>query len=376
MISQLPALHPKQIILRRVKIPLHEPFRISSGAVSEKECIVVEMRADQAVGFGEASPMGGSFYSADTPDSTWKALAEQMVPRLAGSEKLRLQDLLSVFEETPGEPFAKAGLEGAFWDAGAQHLGRPLFELLGGRRRPIPSGVAIGIYPSLEELLARVERYMREGYQRVKIKIQPGWDIGPVRAVRERFGPVPLMVDANAAYTLRDATVFEQLDRFDLMMIEQPMAADALEEHAELQRRIRTPVCLDESAESLDALREILRLGSGRIVNIKVQRVGGLFNARQMHESCMQAGVPCWLGTMPELGIASAQGLHLGTLENFIWPTDVEASARWFADDIIDPLITVNRQGWIHLPEGPGMGYRVDREKLQKYSTDTMVFDL
>ncbi|PYU97901.1 MAG: hypothetical protein DMG10_29650, partial [Acidobacteria bacterium] len=209
------------------KIPLHEPFRISSGAVSEKECIVVEMRADEGVGFGEASPMGGPFYSADTPDSTWKALAEQLVPRLAGCEKLRLQDLLSVFEETPGEPFAKAGLEGAFWDAGAQHLGRPLFELLGGRRRPIPSGVAIGIYPSLEELLARVERYMREGYQRVKIKIQPGWDIGPVRAVRERFGPVPLMVDANAAYTLRDATVFEQLDRFDLMMIEQPMAADA-----------------------------------------------------------------------------------------------------------------------------------------------------
>src|SRR6266545_3835056 len=275
-IHDFPRIHLERVVLSRVKIRLHEPFRISSGSVSEKESVVVQLQAEEGEGFGEASPMGGSFYSADTPESAWRILAEVLVPRLLQFPEFGLQDLLETFEEVKGEQFAKAGLEGAYWDACANIKGLPLFQLLGGRHRPVPSGVAIGIYDTVDELLARVDRFTKEGYQRVKIKIQPGWDIEPVSAVRRRFGPVPLMVDANAAYTLQDSKIFQELDRHELMMFEQPLASHEFEDLAELQRRVRTPVCLDESAESIEALEEILRLGSGRIINIKVQRVGGL----------------------------------------------------------------------------------------------------
>jgi O-succinylbenzoate synthase len=365
-------LEVRRIVLTRVRIPLHEPFRISSGAVSEKESIVVRIEtAAGDVGYGEASPMSGSFYSSETPDSTWGALARVLAPRALELPAMEGPALLELFGEIRGEPFAKAGLEGAYWDACARREGHPLCEMLGGHARPIPSGAAIGIYDTVGELIDRVERYAAEGYRRVKIKIEPGWDLEPVAAVRRRFPEIPLMVDANAAYKLADAAVFEQLDRFGLMMFEQPLGAAALEEHAELQRRVRTPICLDESADSEQALDSILALGSARILNIKVQRVGGLEIARRMHDRCAAADLPCWLGTMPELGIASAQGLHLATLPNFTYPTDVEASSRWFVDDLLDPPIGIDRRGWIHLPGGAGSGYRVDGAKLERYAVKT-----
>jgi O-succinylbenzoate synthase len=358
----------RKVTLTRVRIPLREPFRISNGSVSDKESILVRIETDGAEGFGEASPMSGSFYSAETPESTWDALAGTLAPRLLERGVIDLDELPALFADVEGEPFAKAGIDGACWEAAARSKGVPLLELLGGRRRRLASGVAIGIYPTVGELLARVERYVGEGYQRVKIKIEPGWDLEPVEKVRRRFPATPLQVDANGAYTLGEAAVLERLDRFGLVMIEQPLAPEALEEHAELQRRLRTPICLDESADTLEALETILRLGSGRIVNIKVQRVGGLGTARALYDRCAAAGVPCWLGTMPELGVASAQGLHLGTLPNFIYPTDVEASERWFVGDIVEPPITIDRQGWIDLPDGVGCGYRLDRRAIEHYT--------
>lgn len=365
----------RRIELFRVRIPFHEPFRISSGSVSEKESIVIRVQSRKFEGFGEASPMGGTFYSPETPDTTWQALVEDIVPRLLKLRNVRLQDLDRILAQTPGEPFAKAGLEGACWDLVANRDQMPLYELLGGSKRPLPSGVALGIYPSIETLLERVEQFVAQGYQRVKIKIEPGWDVEPVRAIRRAFDRLPLMVDANAAYSLSQAQVFEELDQCNLMMIEQPLAKDALAEHAELQRRIRTPICLDESAESIAALEEIIRLGSARILNIKVQRAGGLMTARKMHDRCRQARLPCWLGTMPELGIASAQGLHLATLDNFTYPTDVEASSRWFVDDLVDPPIKVDPHGLIHIPDGPGMGYKVSREKIARYCSWKQAID-
>jgi O-succinylbenzoate synthase len=269
--------------------------------------------------------------------------------------------------EFPGEPFAKAGLEGAVWDLEAQRRQQPLWALLGGAPRAIPSGAAIGLMPTVSDLLVRVERFRREGYRRIKIKIEPGSDVELVRAIRARFGDIPLMVDANAAYRREHFPIFEGLDRFGLMMIEQPLAREALEDHAEWQRRLRTPICLDESAKNLDAIKTIVRLGSARILNIKVQRMGGLWPARQAHDIAQAAGIPCWLGTMPELGIASAQGLHLATLPNFTFPTDVEASARWYVDDIITPQIEIRRDGAINLPVGPGMGYAVDGGNVARY---------
>lgn len=354
--------------LHWVRVPFHEPFRISSGEVSVKDAILVELEASGVVGWGEASPMPGSIYSPETPESTWEFLRNRLVPSFLERPDFDPHRCSQRLAEFQGEPFAKAGVEGAVWGLGAGMESKPLWAMmLGGAKRSIPSGAAIGLMPTLAELLDRVERFLGDGYRRIKIKIAPGRDVDLVRAIRERFGDIPLMVDANAAYRLEDLPLFEELDRFGLMMVEQPLAREALEEHAELQRRLRTPVCLDESADSLESIREIIRLGSGRILNLKVQRMGGLGLARQAHDAAQAASIPCWLGTMPELGIGSAQGLHLGTLPNFKFPSDVEASARWYVDDIIAPPIQVSPDGLIHLPDAPGMGHRVDTEKVARY---------
>ena len=361
-------MRPERIRMHWVQIPLHEPFRISSGTVAVKDAILIELHAEGFTGWGEASPMAGAFYSRETPESTWEFLRRQLIPTFLDKPEMDPHRCFDQFSQFPGEPFAKAGLEGAVWDWWCMRNSLPLWQALGGTKRPVPSGVAIGLMPTIADLLQRIERFLGEGYRRVKIKIEPGKDIELVRAVRQKFGGIPLMVDANAAYRLEDAPIFAGLDQCGLMMIEQPLAREALADHAELQRRLRTPICLDESAESPAAIQEIVRLGSARVINIKVQRMGGLWPARQAHDLAQAAGIPCWLGTMPELGIASAQGLHLGTLPNFQYPTDVEASTRWFVDDVISPLIGITHQGWVHIPDGPGMGYRVDREKVARYS--------
>ncbi len=356
------------IRLHWVQVPLREPFRISNGEVSLKDAILVELVGENGLnGWGEASPMAGTFYSSETPESTWQFLLDWLVPGFFERPELDPRRSTLRMAEFSGEPFAKAGLESAVWDLRANETQKPLWELLDGCKRPVSSGAAIGLLPTVEDLMERVEKFLRAGYRRIKIKIAPGSDVELARAVRERFRDIPLMVDANAAYRLADFRVFEELDRFGLMMIEQPLAREALGEHAELQRRLKTPICLDESAESLAAVSEIIRLKSAKILNIKVQRMGGLWPARQAHDAAAKAGIPCWLGTMPELGIASAQGLHLATLPNFTFPSDVEASARWYEDDIIAPKIEVSPEGFIHLPDGPGMGYAVDPEKVARY---------
>jgi O-succinylbenzoate synthase len=355
-------------MLHWVRVPLHEPFRIASGEISCRDSILIELQAGGKVGWGEAAPMPGPVYSPETPESTWEFLRTKLVPDFLANPEL---NPLGCFEHMAGlssEPFARAGLEGAVWDLRAQEVSKPLWAMLGGSvSRRIASGAAIGLMPTLPTLLERVERFLGEGYRRIKIKIAPGHDVELVRAIRQRFGGIPLMVDANAAYRIEDANIFERLDEFGLMMIEQPLARQALREHAELQCRICTPICLDESVESLASLSEIIRLGSAKIINIKVQRMGGLWPARLAHDATQAAGLACWLGTMPELGIASAQGLHLATLPNFTLPTDVEASARWYVDDLIVPPIEVPPDGSIILPDGPGMGYRVDRGKIARY---------
>jgi O-succinylbenzoate synthase len=362
------ANHLSAIRLHWVQVPLHEPFKISNGEVSVKDAILVELQGvDGSTGWGEASPMGGSFYSAETPDSTWEFLRSKVVPGLLSQPLPEAEHCFDWLTEFPGEPFAKAGVEGAVWDFWANQVSTPLYQMLGGSRRPLASGAAIGLMPSIDELLTRVDRYLKQGYRRIKIKIMPGHDVELVRAVRKRFGDIPLMVDANAAYKLEAAPIFEELDGYGLMMIEQPLGRKALAEHAELQRRLRTPICLDESAEDLESLDTAIRLGSAKIINIKVQRMGGLAPAKQAHDRTKAAGIPCWMGTMPELGVASAQALHLATLGNFAFPTDVEASARWFKDDIIVPPIEISEEGFIHLPEGPGMGYKVDMDKVERY---------
>jgi o-succinylbenzoate synthase len=357
------------VVLHRVRVPFVEPFRISNGVVAEKDAILIELTTDEGiVGWGEASPMSGSFYSADTPDSSWTLLKNEIVPTLLSHGK---------FDPTRiHDNFARAGIDGALWDACAHTRQMPLCDLLGIDRRPVPSGVAIGIFDTIDELLERVRRYVNEGYQRVKIKIQPGWDIEPVAAVRSNFPRLPLMVDANAAYALNDLPVFRELDDFQLMMIEQPLAAAAIAEAGELQAQLQTPLCADESGDSLDTLDQLITHKAARLINIKVQRVGGLTEALRMLQAARAADLQCWVGTMPELGIASAQALHLAMHAGFSFPTDIEASSRWYTDDVIQPVIMIDESGFIDVPRGPGSGFTVDREKVERYTIAVESFGL
>jgi O-succinylbenzoate synthase len=367
----------ERVVLHRVRVPLCEPFRISNGEVTEKDAVLVEVNTAQGLtGWGEASPMAGSFYSEDTPESVWRALGTKLIPLVLDHSEIEVPRFFERLRELEGDPFAKAGLEGALWDAYASARNVPLHQLFGVAARLVPSGVAIGIYETTDELLDRVARYLSDGYRRVKIKIQPGWDEEPVAAVRARFPDVPLMVDANAAYTSNDGHVFRRLETYNLIMIEQPLARESFQEAAELQKLLHTPLCADESAESLNALDQLIALGAARIINVKVQRVGGLSEALLMLARARAAGLGCWVGTMPELGIASAQGLHLAAHEGFTFPTDIEASARWYIADIIEPAIAIDSQGFIHLPAGVGTGFQVNRAQVERYTIATEEFKL
>lgn len=365
----------QSVVLHRVRIPFVEPFRISNGTVAEKDSILVELTTEDGVaGWGEASPMSGSFYSAATPETCWRALNDELLPWLLRLRTVNPYQLYEQLRELPGDPFAKAGIEGAVWDAYANSKRTALCDLFGIERRAVPSGVAIGIFDTIEELIERVRRYVGQGYRRVKIKIQPEWDIEPVAALRARFPDLPLMVDANAAYTLADKMIFRELDRFGLTMIEQPLAAGAFDEAGELQASLKTPLCADESAESLSALERLIENRAARIINIKVQRVGGLSEALLMLKAARTAKLECWVGTMPELGIASAQGLHLAMQSGFSFPTDIEASRRWYVDDIIEPFIEIDASGFINVPSGIGSGYKVSCEKVERYSIAKVSF--
>ena len=372
--KELPVV--KSVALHRVRVPLVEPFRISNGEVAEKEAILIEVATagNKQIGWGEASPMPGTFYSGDTPETVWDSLVNNLIPDLLNAGKVDVTKYYEKLRIDSVDPFARAGIEGSLWDLYANSLGVPLYELLGGHSTAIPSGVAIGIYDEPEQLLKRVERFTEQGYRRVKIKIEPGWDVEPVAAIRKQFPALPLMVDSNAAYSIEDLDVFLELDKYDLMMIEQPLARDAHHDAGELQRHLSTPLCADESAESMEKLSLLIKNKAARIVNIKIQRVGGLSEAMLMLNAARAAGLECWVGTMPELGIASAQGLHFASLDGFSYPTDIEASLRWYVDDVIEPAIEIDAQGWIHLPAGPGTGYRVDRQKLERYTIERIDF--
>ncbi len=356
-----------RVVLRHVSIPMKEPFRISNGVVSEKESIIIELHSNGIIGYGEASPMSGSFYSSETPETTWQALELDLIPNLLSMREIDPLQYVESLNEYLKEPFARAGIEGAVWDLYAGTNQTTVRELFGAPLGRIPSGLAVGLYGTIDELLDRIERYRKDGYQRVKIKIAPGWDFEPLVEVRMKFGnKLPLMVDANGAYNFDEHfDLLCSLEEFGLMMIEQPFAAEALEESAELSHSMNTPICLDESAHSMAALEKIIKKQAATIINIKVQRVGGLWNAKQMLERAQPAKLKCWLGTMPELGIASTQALALATLSGFDFPTDIEASSRWFEDDIIDPPIEIDNRGFIVIPKE---GWKVDSNKIEKYT--------
>jgi O-succinylbenzoate synthase len=357
----------------RVSIPMREPFRISSGEVADKEAIIVKLYDGEAFGWGESSAMPGGFYSADTPDSCETELIENVLPDLAGRAFDSMAEVEEFLLHKSKSGFVRAAVETAAWELLARKRGVPLRELFGLADRPIPSGLAIGLYADIEELRQAIDRNRPHDYHRLKIKIKRGQDVELVAKVREWLGGFPLFVDANADYGRDAYGVFQQLDAYNLMMFEQPLAKDDLEGSAELQRLVRTPVCLDEGVESLADARRAIALQSCRIVNIKLQRVGGYSEALRIVNECAVHNIPVWMGTMPELGIGSAQALVLAAHPAFAYPTDVEPSDRWYVDDILDPELKL-RDAYLHLPGGPGLGFTVNTAKLAKYTVRQWMF--
>src|SRR5262245_6513884 len=347
----------RQITLREIHMALVTPFETSFGSVRERRILLLEAGLDGISGWGEVVAGETPFYHPETVETAWHILRDFIWPMLQGQEIRSAGEVWGRLERIRGHNMAKAGLEAALWDAEARCRVVPLWKLLGGTREEIPCGVSIGIRPTLEELTGAVEGALRAGYQRIKIKIKPGWDVQPVARLREKFPHIRLMVDANSAYRLEDWPRLKQLEAYYLMMIEQPLGWDDFYAHAELQRKLETPICLDECIQSEEHARAAMELGACRIINLKLGRVGGYTPARRIHDLSAAHQIPVWCGGMLESGIGRAHNIALSTLPNFSLPGDVSASRRYWEEDIIEPAVEVTPQGTIRVPTGPGIGY-------------------
>ena len=354
--------------LRLLRLPLVRFFETSFGRVHDRFFVLVTLEGDGVTGVGECVADSNPFYSPETTRTAWHIISEFIAPLVLGRDFPHPRDLFPALAGIRGHNMAKAGVEMAFWDLFARQQAQPLCKVLGGSdhliETGIASGVSIGIQNSLDELAERVDVELAAGYRRIKIKVKPGWDIAAVETVRARFGNIPLMVDANAAYGLKDADTLASLDRFELMMIEQPLDYDDVRDHARLQQRIRTPICLDESLHTVKIAEEAIETGACRIINIKPGRVGGHRESIRMHDTAARHAVPVWHGGMLESGIGRAHNIHLSTLPNFTLPGDVAASRRYYSPDLIDPEIEVRADGTIAVPTGPGIGVTIVQDRI------------
>jgi o-succinylbenzoate synthase len=353
----------KGFTLRELRMPLVAPFETSMERTNVRRVMLVEANVDGAMGWGECVAGETPSYSPETVETAWHILRDFLWLLLKGKQFGSAAEIWGMLECVRGHEMAKASLEAAIWDAEAKQKGVPLWKLLGGHRQEIASGVSIGIKGSLEELIRAVQVELEAGYQRIKIKIKPGIDVEPARRLRKEFPNIKLMVDANAAYRLEDWPVLKRLEEFYLMMIEQPLGWDDLYGHVQLQRKLETPICLDECIHTEEQAKAAIELGACRIINIKMGRVGGHTMARRIHDRCQENGMPVWCGGMLESGIGRAHNVALSTLPNFTLPGDITASKRYWTEDIIEPEVVVSSRGTIEVSNGPGIGYvpRMDR---------------
>ncbi|MBI2833620.1 MAG: o-succinylbenzoate synthase [Acidobacteria bacterium] len=361
-----------RIELRLLRLPLVHFFETSFGRVHERAFILVMVEQDGARGYGECVADENPYYSAETTGTAWEIISQFLAERVLGVELAHPGDIFPALKAIRGHNMAKAALEMAAWDLYASELGVSLSTVLGGSADSIVSGVSIGIQDSIDQLLEKIAIELAAGYRRIKIKIKPGWDISAVERVRTRFGDIPLMVDANAAYTLEDAAHLAALDAFDLMMIEQPLEHDAPLDHAKLQRRLKTPICLDESIHTVRIAQEAIEAGACRIINIKPGRMGGLRESLRLHDVCAERGIPVWHGGMLESGIGRAHNIHLSTLPNFSLPGDIAASKRYYEPDLIDPPIEVQSDGTIAVPTAPGIGVGIVADRVERATERVM----
>ena len=354
--------------LRRVAMPLVAPFRTSFGIEHERDVLLVRAATGGAEGWGECVAMSAPLYSAEYVDGAAEVIKRYLIPAVFSMSTVDAYALEPLFARFKGHPMAKAAVHTAVLDAQLREAGLSFGAFLGAVRPTVPAGVSVGIMDSIGDLLAAVESYLDSGYLRIKLKIEPGWDVDPVRAVRARFGDgILLQVDANTAYTLADARHLARLDEFDLLLVEQPLPEDDLRGHAELARLIRTPVCLDESITSARAAADAIALGACAIVNIKPGRVGGYLEARRVHDVCVAQGVPVWAGGMLETGLGRAANVALAALPGFVLPGDTSASDRYYARDITAPFVLEG--GHVRVPTGPGIGVSPDSDSLAAVTT-------
>ncbi|HQR37188.1 MAG TPA: o-succinylbenzoate synthase [Blastocatellia bacterium] len=355
--------------LREIRLELLAPFETSFGVTTTRNIIIASVRSGDTVGWGECTVGEGPFYSDEFTDSAWVVLGEFVIPPLLAEPLADAADVNARLAPIRGHRMARAAVENAVWDLEARLAGIPLWRHLGGERPSIDCGVSIGLQPTVDGLLAKVEKELAAGYQRIKIKIAPGRDVALVRAVRERFGDIVLSVDANSAYTLADIDTLKALDDFGLLMIEQPLRAGDLIDHARVQAELTTAICLDESIVDDETARQALEIGACRIINIKLGRVGGHLEARRIAERCATHGVPVWCGGMLEAGIGRLQNAAMSSLAPFTLPGDVSDSRRYWTRDIVTPRPSVGPDGRMLLPEGPGIGADVDLEFLESITT-------
>ena len=352
--------------LREIRLPLVHFFETSFGRTTERRIVLVRVQSKNGEeGWGECTAGEGPFYSDEWTDSAWATLENFLAPMIVNAEPSSAAQVFSVFHHVRGHRMAKAAIETACWDLEARSKGIPLWQLLGGTQTEIASGVSIGIQDSIEILMEKIRKEVDAGYQRIKIKIKPGWDANVIQTVRRQFPDIGLIGDANAAYSLAAAPLFQDLDQFRLMMFEQPLAHDDIFDHADLQRQIKTPICLDESIRSAEDARNAINIGACRIVNLKLGRVGGHSEAQRVEQICRERGVPVWCGGMLESGIGRAHNIAMSTLAGFTLPGDVSASERYWANDIIEPAVTVSSRGTIQVPTKPGLGFAVNLERIE-----------
>jgi O-succinylbenzoate synthase len=365
----------QKLILREIHMNLVSPFETSFGKTTLRRMVLVEVEINGTSGWGECTAGEGPYYSYEDVETAWHVLRDHLWPMMKSMEFTGAAEVHGMLSRVRGHNMAKAALETAVWDADAKYNNLPLWRLLGGTQTEIPCGVSIGIQPTIPELIAKVEKELAAGYQRIKIKIKPGKELEPVRALRERFPRIRLMVDANSAYTLQDAPLLKQLDPFYLIMIEQPLGYDDIYSHAALQAKLDTPICLDECIHDVENARAAIDLKACRIINMKLGRVGGHTSARQIHDLCQSRGIPLWCGGMLESGIGRAHNIAMSTLPDFVLPGDVSASKRYWVEDVIEPEVEVTSKGTIRVPDEPGIGYEPRRDRIEELTKKREVLD-
>jgi O-succinylbenzoate synthase len=367
-----------QVEMRELRMHLVHPFETSFGTTTERRIVIVKVLARSSqgdfTGYGEVTAGEGPFYSHETYQTAWHILCDFVIPFAIGREFATASSFASIVQGIRGHRMAQAGLETALWDLEARIANRPLWQLLGGTRTEIECGVSIGIQPSIDALLLKIQTEVDAGYRRIKIKIKPGWDLQVIQEVRLAFPKILLMADANSAYTLADIDLFRKLDQYDLMMIEQPLHDEDIIDHATLQRSLQTPICLDECIHSAEDARKAIGIGACRIINLKLGRVGGHRSAREVHDVCRENGIPVWCGGMLESGIGRAHNIAMSSLDNFSLPGDVTASKRYWAHDIIDPEVVVDHDGRISQNNNIGIGYTINQDRVAEFTVRSQVF--